>query len=291
MLNSTLKLLIDDSLCKNCGNCIEDCPNQTKVESTNHVDHNSAYCDKCFHCYALCPNHAIKMDNEFDSKILNNSNDLYEPFLLLLKKRRSVRQFTEDKVSKEDIKKLLESARFIPSGGNNHQMTITIIDDKTKIQTIKERILSYYQKTIKQLNLPLVPLFLRYFGEEKVKEASKDKDFVKKISHMIDRIVKGKDLIFYEAPMVILLHTKRSIPTAKEDCILAAYNIALTSEIIGLGSCFVSLSQQAMTVDSRTKQAAGLDKNDKVHAVLVIGHPKVKYKRAAFREEKEVVYA
>ena len=100
----------------------------------------------------------------------------------------------------------------------------------------------------------------------------------------------GENNIFYDAPLVMLLHTSRLLPTALEDCILAAYNVVLAAETLKLASCFVSLSQQAITAKGKIKQVIGIPRQDHIYAVLVLGFPAARYRRVAPRKEKNVQF-
>lgn len=288
MSTQQIQISIDAAQCKNCGLCVLECANHSVLQSAKHVDFNNVFCDKCLHCFAICPNQAIVIDKEFDANFSRAVEIQSDSFQALLKKRRSTRRFVEKEIPGDVVEKLLEAARYIPSGGNSHEMTITIVRAPEKKRELREKITAYYERTMKLVKNPLIRVLLKFVGDEKVKESIKDKAFLKKIDQMITRMHSDEDIIFYNAPLIMLFHTKRILPTAKEDCILAAYNIALTAELYGLGSCFVSLSQQALTANRNCKAVAGMDKDERVHAVLVIGYPKYEYRRAAYRSPKNV---
>lgn len=128
----------------------------------------------------------------------------------------------------------------------------------------------------------------KQIGDAKVKATLKDPFYFKKILRIIEEIKNDDDAVFYHAPAVFFFHTDRIMPTAQEDCILSAYNVVLMAETLNLGSCFVSLSQQAVTNDKKCKDILSIPHSHRVEAVVVIGHPKRIYKRAAFREPKQV---
>jgi len=54
----------------------------------------------------------------------------YKPFLKLVKGRRSIRQFKPDPVSDETIQKILETARWAPSGANTQPWEFIVIKDE-----------------------------------------------------------------------------------------------------------------------------------------------------------------
>ncbi len=68
-------------------------------------------------------------------------------------------------------------------------------------------------------------------------------------------------------------HTSSTIPTPEEDAVLAAYNVALVAQTMGLGSCFVSMAQKAIRSSRAVRKAIGIPAANRVLAVLVVGYP------------------
>ena len=61
----------------------------------------------------------------------------YDALMKIIKERRSIRRFKPDKIPKENIKMLIEAARWAPSGGNSQPWEFLIITDKEMIHTLK----------------------------------------------------------------------------------------------------------------------------------------------------------
>lgn len=55
----------------------------------------------------------------------------------LIKGRRSVRMFTEKKISEEDIKKIIEAGIWAPSGCNNQELRFLVLKDMEEIKKFK----------------------------------------------------------------------------------------------------------------------------------------------------------
>ena len=72
---------------------------------------------------------------------------------------------------------------------------------------------------------------------------------------------------------VMLFHSSSLIPTPEEDAVLAAYNVALTAQTAGLGSCFVSMAQKAIRSSRSVRKSIGIPAANRVLAVLVVGYP------------------
>lgn len=279
---------IDHSRCIQCRLCAIECP--AKTESTDHIhsNHSSPLCDKCFHCYAICPQKAIVIEG-FDEEMVTDRQKINLPDLHhFLKKRRSCRRYLQKSVPKDYLDKLTESTRYCPSGGNVQDLSLTVITNQTIRKQLEEQIIGYYDKIIKLLRIPLVRLFMKFLGDAKVKETARDKDFFTKIEGIYTRLKAGENSLFWDAPLVMIFHSYRLLPTAYEDCILAAYNVVLSANALDLGSCFVSLSQQAIASSNSIKELIGIPKSDFIYSVLVLGFPAVRYRRIPPRREKQV---
>lgn len=281
-----METVVNLERCKNCGQCVEECPNHNKKDGAMHVDHNNQNCDKCLHCYAICPNSAINVvgkDQIHLSKKLH-ANDLLSHLMM----RRSYRSFKDKPLSDKDIKLLAEAATYIPSGGNDHRLSITVLTNKDKRKELLSAINNYYSRILKLLKNPVLRLVAKRIGDSKVKATLNDQLYYYRILNILENLNNPDDPVFYNAPAIFFFHTDRIMPTASEDCLLSAYNLVLFSETVGLGSCFVSLSQQAVTNSKYCKKILSIPASHRVEAVVVVGYPKRLYKRPAIRNIKSV---
>ena len=289
-MNTDLTIQIDSEKCIQCRLCAIECPANTSGKFEIRSNQHSPACDRCFHCYAICPQHAIQIQGMKEELIPVRHHIGYQDLLLLFKKRRSMRKFEQKLVPNDYIRLLSDAARFSPTGGNVQDLSITIINNVDTRKELENEIIGYYDKIVRRLRNPVVRFCMRFSGDAKVKETAKDKDFFTKIKRIYGHMKDGENNIFYNAPLVMIFHTSRLLPTAHEDCILAAYNVVLAAETLKLGSCFVSLSQQAITAKDRIKQVIGIPRSDHIYAVLVLGFPAARYRRVPPRKEKNVQF-
>lgn len=289
-MNTDFTIQIDTKKCIHCRLCSIECPAKTSGIDEIRSNQNSPHCDRCLHCYAICPQNAIQVQGIEEELIPVSHHIEYADLLLLYKKRRSMRKFDQKPVPNNFLKLLTDAARFSPTGGNEQDLSITIINSPETRKELEDEIITYYDKIVRMLSYPVVRFCLGFLGDEKVRETAKDKDFFTKIERIYGQMKNGGNNIFYEAPLVMLFHTSRLLPTAHEDCILAAYNVVLAAESLKLGSCFVSLSQQAINAENKIKQVIGIPRNDHIHAVLILGFPATRYRRIAPRKEKNVQF-
>src|SRR5208337_1766593 len=81
------------------------------------------------------------------------------------------------------------------------------------------------------------------------------------------------DFVFYGAPGVIMVGATQKSRCPKEDALLAAQNIRLAAHTMGLGSCLIGFTVQAINADRSIARAIGLPSDEKIHAVIGIGRP------------------
>jgi nitroreductase len=77
-----------------------------------------------------------------------------EQAVQFLRSRRSIRAFIKDRpVEKETIKKLIEIARYAPTGGNSQMVEWTVFTDKAKMKELSRLMMLGYPKP-KYFRLP-----------------------------------------------------------------------------------------------------------------------------------------
>lgn len=251
------KILIDLSKCVGCGLCAKDCVGFDIVIENGKALARGDSCIKCGHCEAICPNNAVKVlgfespVEEFTEQTRLNPDEL----LNAIKTRRTIRQFTEEPVAKEVIDMILEAGRLAPTGVNAQGTSFVVIQEKKsdceKLAVKKFRgLLSFGQKFIPQL-----------------------------------RNMKIDDNFFFKkAPLVIVVLGEDKVSAS-----LAAQNMAFMAEANGLGVLFSGFFTNCLKMIKKIRKLLGL-KNCEPVTTLVIGHPAVKYKRTANRNNAVATY-
>lgn len=119
--------------------------------------------------------------------------------------RRSVRKYTEQPISQEQIDTIMKSAIFAPSAKNLQPWEIRVIQNPKILAEINQRFLNYAE------------------GKELQGNASKYKE-------------PGFN-VFYNAPTLIVIAVDKSNPTAKLDAGISLQNILLSAHAMNLGTC------------------------------------------------------
>lgn len=201
----------------------------------------------------------------------------YDGLLELVKKRRSIRKFKPDPVPDELINKILEAARWAPSGANSQPWEFVVIKDKAlrdKLVPILQEAMRYVQKW----------------------EQTREKD----MQHpSVNRSIEAAG--FKDAPVFILLLGDQRRRAA---CVLAAQlepisyisglastflymHLAATS--LGLGSQWLSASKQPL-YQAQIKQELGVTPELDIYDLFITGYPAESPRPRVVRELKEMVH-
>lgn len=93
----------------------------------------------------------------------------YEDLMMLAKKRRSIRSYRQEPVPVEEVMKVLEVARWAPSGHNCQPWEFVVVSDKNKLRQVTD----IFVEQAKQLS------------EKSLNFPKSTKDYLKKVSTLI----------------------------------------------------------------------------------------------------------
>ena len=163
-----------------------------------------------------------------------------------IRKRRAVRQFSDQPVTRPAIERLIDAALQAPSAVNKQPWFFTVVRDAKLLDQIS----SHAKKH-------LLALIAAGEAPQEFHSILSDPQF-----H-----------ILYHAPVLIVISTLSEDIWAKEDAALAAQNLMLSAYADGLGTCWVGFAQRWLeTKDGR--RAIGVPDYYQPVAPIIVGHPK-----------------
>ena len=170
--------------------------------------------------------------------------------------RRSTRDYTDQAVDDETIRRLIDAAVRAPSASNEQPWTFTVVRDQALLDRISHAAKSYL--------LAALPA-----GPESDRRRA--------------RLTDGGFQLFYHAPVLILISGSSQRPWVAENCALAAENLMLAAYSSGLGTCWIGLAQGYLnTADG--KNALGLPAAWVPVSPIIVGYPKAETPPVARRE-------
>ncbi len=185
-----------------------------------------------------------------------------------IKERRSIRNFEEKEVDKEIIKEIIQAGKFAPSAENRQPWRFIVVTNKNFIKELSAMIKEELKKLLKKR-------FIKKFSIKELKEES-----VMKLLYGV--AFSQKDLIFFDAPVVIFILTKNELFN-NESCACCAQNMMLAAHSLGLGSCWIGFAS-ILGFKKEAMQKIGAPEGYHIAATLVLGYPKGKIKKAPLRK-------
>ena len=193
-----------------------------------------------------------------------------EQAVQFLRSRRSIRFYEDRAVEKEKIERLIEIARYAPSGGNSQSVEWLVLSDRSKIANIAGLTADWLRHILTDnpslgTATPYLPRFIAAWDA-------------------------GRDVMLRNAPVLIVGSAPKEVRTGMVDLILALSYLDLMAPTMGLGTCWAGLLQGALVSSSLIKEALGIPTGHPHHYPMMIGYPGVKHYRLPERRPPKITY-
>ncbi len=275
-----------------CLSCEEACPSDVFCwENDEIVTVHPGWCIRCGHCVAACPEGALEHSAIPDERFVplpeQGAGDL-EFVESIFSRRRSCRRFEEKTLSREEIEELIDKARYAPTPTNAQNVRFVVLTDKESIQRFALKTADYYLRLKKQLDNPLARGVISLAVSKNVVEAYRY--HMPAIAARFERIVRGEDRLFYGAPAVIVAFASGVPHMALATCNLAAMEILIAAEVMGLGACYNGYALTALVRDRKMRESLGVSRDYHPGAVIAVGRPSGGFHRVPPRRKRRVIW-
>ena len=183
----------------------------------------------------------------------------YDQLLELIRSRRSIRQFSDRAVGREDIARLLEAARWAPSNHNRQPWRFLVIEDKSQIKQLAETVRQGLSEKLKAL-----PETAATYAGEFTQHAT----FFATAPVLL--VVLHKQSVSVAAPLLAGLKNPNLVSGDPLSVAMAVQNVLLAAQTLGLGTCVLTaplLAQEALA--GSLNLPAGHD----LTCLVALGHP------------------
>lgn len=248
---------INKEKCTQCGLCVNDCIAKCiefDDENYPHMKRNSS-CLKCQHCLMICPNGALTFN---DKKPENSEPISADNILSLIKSRRSIRQYKNEELSEEELKKIKDMLPYVPTGCNSHKLHFSFVEKKSVMEFLKTKV---NNKFVKLLNNKILSPLVKHFEVYK------------------NSFEKGEDIIFREAPHMIVVSSPINAPCAPQDPIIALSYIELYAQSLGLGTCWCGYAALCIKIFPELCDILDIPKGYTPIYAMLLGKPAISYAR------------
>lgn len=255
-------LCIDPERCTRCGLCVKDCTVHalTCDDTGVHFAANGEnICINCQHCLAICPHGALSINGISPADCAPLSTPpAPETMLNLIRQRRSIRHFLPQALPPEVMDKLIDSLNWTPTGCNARGLQF-FVAGPDGVAACREVTNKWLKRLIKSGIMGIfLPRYKRFFSA----------------------IMDGDDVIYRNAPHLIVVTVSKKSPCKHADPFIALTQFDLMAQTLGVGTCWCGFAEYAFKLIPALRRIAGVPKGHKIGAAMLFGTPAVNYQRS-----------
>ena len=263
---------INKETCTKCGICANMCGMIHFKEGSYPVQipGTDEFCMRCGHCIGICPNGSIthkEMPPEQCPLIEESLAVSFEQCAQLIRSRRSIREYQDKLVPREEIERIIDVARFSPTGHNMQEVWWMVIDDREELRNLTAIGVDWFRSM-----------------------AEGDTPWAMEMQMILKAHEMGINVFLRDAPALVIAFTEKDIPIAATDCAIALSYFDLAATTAGLGCCwngFFSFSAQTFPA---MIEAVAMPEGFTPYVALMLGYPKYKYQRIPVRKDARIIY-
>ena len=194
---------------------------------------------------------------------MEETYSLADAAMKVIQDRRSIREFTKDPVSDQDLDLILEAARQAPSGENAQPWRFIIVKDE-----------GMRKKMGAIAGGGSGRRFTSEFVTKKMQERFANLQDEAKKQAAFQKLTSGQVSAFMaDAPVNLVVCGKKDVWDMPYDTSAAIENILLMVTALGLGACWVIAPCIDIRDEERIKALLDIPEGYKAVSILSIGHP------------------
>ena len=270
------KLIVDEDKCKKDGICAGECPMALiKLKDGDGfpelIPGGDQMCLMCGHCVAVCPHGALShtMVPVEECQVIDKDLVIDEhQAVQFLRSRRSIRFFKDETPDKATLQRLIEIARYAPTGGNGQLVEWLVLTDRAKIKEVAGMTVDWMRNVLEKTPKYAAPYMPIVVGAWDM----------------------GFDAVLRDAPALVVASAPKEASNGLVDTTLALSYLELAAPSFGLGTCWAGLLYGAMRSHLPIRERLGLADNVPFYYPMMIGHPKTRYYRLPERKTPKIVW-
>lgn len=261
---------VNEEICTKCGACAAICLmgiiHFQEGRYPRPIPSSADFCALCGHCVAICPTSSIthtELPLDECPVIDDSLNISPEQCAQLIKSRRSIRCYLDKSVPREEITRLIDIARYAPTGHNAQEVRWLIVDDRDMLQKFEAA------------------------GHDWLRKVSKRDPMM---AGVVRRIEAGEPMFLRNAPVLVIAHAEKNNPIALIDSSIALAYFDLAANVIGLGCCWAGFFMISANTYPALKKTVKLPDDQQVYGALMLGYPKYRFRRIPQRNPARITW-
>lgn len=229
-------------------------------------------CIRCGHCVAVCPTASLshrEMPMEKCPPIQEELHFSIAQCEQFLRSRRSIRTYKEQSVPENELSKLIDLARYAPTGHNSQSVEWLVLGNREELKYLAGITVDWMRWMLD--NMPEIALSLH-------------------MDRAIRRWEDGKDIILRNAPIVMIAHAAKDDFMAPASSTIALSYLELAATSMGLGCCRAGYFHTAATTFPPMIEALPLPRGHQCTGSMMVGYPKFDYYRLPLRQPPVITW-
>lgn len=267
---------INQETCNQDGICANVCPvGIIKSEDAAYpsaIEDAGELCIRCGHCVAVCPTDSLSHSEiplDTCTPIERDLEISHEQTVQFLRSRRSIRRYKNIPVEKSHLKRLIDIARYAPSGHNSQPVEWLVLTDKTELKRLSGIVVEWMHSMLDEM--PEFALSIH-------------------MDRAVARWYSDYDIVLRDAPALIVAHAHKENRVAPAACTIALTYLELASTTMGMGACWAGYFNAAASMFSPMQEALGLPNDHQAFGSMMVGYPKYRYRRMPSRTEPNITW-
>ena len=285
-------------LCGKCGLCAMTCPvailqQEEKGTMPKIDDARLESCFRCGQCVSICTSGAISHSHFPEGTVTPTRSEYlptYDQVLELIHSRRSKRLFKDKPVERDAIEKVLEAARFAPSGHNEQTTEFIVIQGKENVHEIGALTAQGIRRMVTPFRYAIGRMMMRLMMGSR--RAAYVAQLAPEMEGLVDLFDSGTDWLVRDAPLLILFCADSAGGSHMSiNANLAVQNATLAAEALGLGSMYAGFVMTANDHGGgRIAKHVSLPETHKIYGALIMGYPRLQFKKWPERNPAKVTW-
>lgn len=229
-------------------------------------------CIRCGHCVAVCPTGSLSHRD----MAVGDCQPVRPEFRLsveqgehFLRDRRSIRVYKKEPVERDKLARLIEIARYAPSGHNSQGAQWLVLGDRDELKRLAGIVVDWMRWML--AHMPELAISLH-------------------IDRTLERWEAGSDVILRDAPAVIVAHAEKDNRMAPSTCTIALTYLELAATGMGLGCCWAGYFNAAASSFPPMMEALALPAGHQSFGAMMVGYPKFRYHRLPTRTAPNITW-
>ncbi|OGO30641.1 MAG: hypothetical protein A2Z29_11510 [Chloroflexi bacterium RBG_16_56_11] len=268
-------ITVDRDTCTQCGLCAAACPGGfflfKKGGYPRPIPQVENYCLRCGHCVAVCPSGSLahrEIPLESCPPLQKKLEATPEQVEQLIKGRRSIREYQDRPVPRETIIRLVDTARYAPTGHNMQEVEWLVLDDRQDLRRLEAIGVDWMRSVIK--TQPQMAMAME-------------------MEMLLKRHEKDPTTFLRGAPALVVAYGP-SGPMSLIDSTITLSYFDLAANSLGLGCCWAGFVYFMATGFPPMKEALSLPEGRAVGGCMMLGYPKFGYPRIPARRPARITW-